>query len=73
MDDQQRDELRDAIALMLSWLDNDVEAARVIADNCDLRGVLSHVVPIAMDGLVATGGEGGAREGLEHLRRWLLP
>jgi hypothetical protein len=61
------DELRDGLALIRACLDNDVAAAEVISNNCDLVRVLSIVTGIAVQALIDSKGEDGTRAWLD---RW---
>jgi hypothetical protein len=63
------DDGRDAIALIRACLDDDITAAKVICDNCDLEGVLAIMTGIAAEGLTGTKGEDGAREWLDRMQR----
>jgi hypothetical protein len=67
------DDARDAIALIRACLDDDIAAARVIHDNCDLGGVLMIVTGMAAEGLARIYGEHGAREWLDRMQRRATP
>jgi hypothetical protein len=64
-----RDDARDGLALIRACLDDDIDAAEVIYDNCDLAGVLGIVTGIAAQELIRTMGEPGAREWLIRMQR----
>ena len=57
---------RDAIAMLRACLDDDVEAAKAIGDNCDLVGVLAIVCGITTGQLVRDYGEDGTRRWLDR-------
>ncbi len=64
-----RDDARDALALIRACLDDAADAAMVIYDNCDLRGVLGILSGITAQGLILGKGEDGAREWLDRMQR----
>jgi hypothetical protein len=63
------DDARDAVALIRACLDDDIDAAKTIRDNCDLGGVLAIMTGLAAQAIVSLDGETGARKWLDHIQR----
>ncbi len=63
------DDARDAIAYLRACINDDIESAEVIQNNCDLEGVLAIVAGMLAGWLVDEGGKDGALVLLDRMLR----